>query len=155
MFFKNRTVKVFLSTIFTFGVISIGSSLKAQNPPSPSFCSNRILRGYYSLKSSGFVNSTSSGGTPFNLVFLDRFDGNGNITGVKGSSSTGGVIAKNLSDTGTYQVNSDCTVTLTFNLAKGSKSTNFGVIVDNGKKLDYIGIDSGVNISGQGEKIGY
>ena len=151
MSLKNRAIATTISTIFALGFVSVGTSAKAQDAAPRLSCTNRLLQGYYGVKSSGFVN----GSTPFNLVFLDRFDGNGNITGVKGSTSTGGVIAQNLSDTGTYQVNSDCTVTITFDTGNGNKSTNFGVIVNNGKKIFYTATDSGVNISGTFEKVDY
>jgi len=152
MSLKNRAITTIFTTIFALGFVSVGTSVKAQDAPQRSFCTNRSLQGYYGVKSSGFTNS---GATPFNLVFLDRFDGNGNISGVKGSTSSGGAITQNLSDTGTYQVNSDCTVTITFDIGNGVKSTNFGVIVDNGRKVFYLGTDSGVNISGTFEKVNY
>lgn len=149
MSLKNRAVTTIFSTIFALGFVSVGTSVKAQDAPRLS-CTNRSLQGYYGVKASGFTNS---GSTPFNLVFLDKFDGNGNISGINGSTSSGGVIAQNLSDTGTYQVNKDCTVTITFDTGNGTKSTNFGVIVNGGRKILYTATDSGVNISGTFEKV--
>ncbi len=152
MSLKNRAIATIFSTVFAMGFVSVGTSAKAEDAPQRLSCTNRSLQGYYGAKLSGFVNS---GATPFNLVFLDRFDGNGNITGVKGSTSTGGVIAENLSNTGTYQVNSDCTVTISFDRSNGTKSTNFGVLADRGRKILYTATDSGVNISGTFEKVDY
>lgn len=151
MFLKNRALTTIVSSIFALGFLSVATSAKAQDSRQLS-CTNSLLRGSYGASASGFTNS---GSTPFNLVYLDRFDGNGNITGVKGSTSTGGVIAQNVSDTGIYKVNSDCTVTITFDTGNGNKSTNFGVIVNNGKKIFYTATDSGVNISGTFEKVDY
>ncbi len=152
MFLKNRAFTTVFSTLFALGFLGVVTPVKAQDSPRKLSCTNRALQGYYGAKASGFI---SSGATPFNLVFLDKFDGNGNITGVNGSTSAGGQIAQNLSDTGTYQVNGDCTVTLTFNNSDGTKSTNFGVVTDNGRKILYLGTDSGVNISGTLEKVDY
>lgn len=152
MSLKNRTLTTIFSAIFALGFVSVVTSVKAQEATQRLSCTNRSLQGYYGAKSSGFTNS---GATPVNLVFLDKFDGNGNVTGVNGSSSTGGVIAQNLSDTGTYQVNKDCTVTITFNIGNGVTSTNFGVIVDGGKKIFYISTASSDNISGTLEKVSY
>ena len=134
------------------GFVSIVTSVKAQEATQRLSCTNRSLQGYYGSKSSGFTNS---GATPFNLVFLNKFDGNGNLTGVNGSLSNGGVIAQNLSNTGTYQVNKDCTVTITFNTGNGETSANFGVIVDGGKKIFYTSTASSENISGMFEKVNY
>ncbi len=149
MFLKNRALTTIVSSIFALGFLSVATSAKAQDSRQLS-CTNSLLRGSYGASASGFTNS---GSTPFNLVYLDRFDGNGNITGVKGSISSGGQISQNLSNTGTYQVNSDCTVTITFTSSNGSNSTNFGVIVDNGRKIRYLGTESGQNISGTLEKV--
>ncbi|MBW4588754.1 hypothetical protein G7B40_015265 [Aetokthonos hydrillicola Thurmond2011] len=150
MFLKNRALTTIVSSIFALGFLSLATSVKAEESRQALNCTNSLLRGYYAASSSGFT----SGSTPFNLVFLDKFDGNGNITGVRGSTSSGGQISQNLSNTGTYQVNSDCTVTITFTTSSGN-STNFGVIVDNGRKVRYIGTESGQNISGTLERINY
>ncbi|MBR8839598.1 MAG: hypothetical protein DSM106950_37765 [Stigonema ocellatum SAG 48.90 = DSM 106950] len=152
MSLKKRALTTIFSTIFALGFVSVGTSAKAQDASQRLSCSNRTLHGSYGVQSSGFVNS---GATPFNLVFLDTFDGNGNIKGINGSISSGGAISQNLSNTGNYEVNKDCTVTITFDRADGTKSTNFGVIVEQGKKILYIGTDSGVNISGKFEKVNY
>ncbi|MEH1834235.1 MAG: hypothetical protein V7L29_19720 [Nostoc sp.] len=154
MSLKNRALTTVFSTLFALGFVSVGTLVKAQEltQKQSSYCTNRLLQGYYGSTSSGFTNS---GATPFNLVFLDKFDGNGNIIGVNGSSSSGGVITQNLSDTGTYKVNNDCTVTINFNISKGEISRNFGVIVHGGKKIIYISTDAKSNISGTFEKVNY
>lgn len=155
MSLKNKALTTIFSIIFAMGFVSVVTLAKAKDVAPRLSCTNRSLLGYYGVKSSGFVNSRA---TPFNLVFIDRFDGNGNIIGVKGSTSTGGVIAQNVSDTGIYKVNSDCTVTITFNAfdtGNGIKYTNFGVLVDNGRKILYTATDSGANVSGTFEKVDY
>jgi hypothetical protein len=68
------------------------------------------------------------------------------------------VIAQNLFDTGTHKVNSDCTVTITFNAfdkGNGTKYTNFGVLVDHGRKILYTATDPSANVSGTFEKVDY
>ncbi|MDZ7966031.1 MAG: hypothetical protein RM368_13800 [Nostoc sp. DedSLP03] len=149
MFLKNRAlVATVFSTIFALGFVSTGTSVKAHDIPRKLSCTNRTLQGDYASQVSGFQKP---GATPFNLLFLDRFDGNGNIQGIKGATSTGGKVAQDLSDTSTYQVNSDCTVTLSFQ----NKFKYFGVIVNNGKKVLILETDSGTNISGVLEKVDY
>ena len=135
MFLKNSVSTAIFSTIFALGFVSVGTFVKAENVPQKSFCTNRTLQGDYASQVSGFEKG---GATPFNLVFLDRFDGNGNIKGIRGATSTGGDIAQNLSDTGTYQVNYDCTVTLSFGTSPNQTFKYFGVIVDNGKKVQIL-----------------
>ena len=155
MYLKNIAITTIFFTLFAMGFVSVETRAKSQDTATRLSCTNRLLQGYYGVKSSGFINS---GATFFNLVFLDRFDGNGNITGVRGSTSTGGVIAQNVSDTGTYKVNSDCTITITFNAfdtGNGTKYTNFGVLVDHGRKILYTATDSGANVSGTFEKVDY
>ncbi|MBW4595056.1 MAG: hypothetical protein KME46_19645 [Brasilonema angustatum HA4187-MV1] len=149
MFLKNRVLTTVFSTIFALGFVSTGTFVKAEDAPRKLSCTNKTLQGDYASQVSGFQNP---GATPFNLLFLDRFDGNGNIQGIKGATSTGGEVAQDLSDTSTYQVNSDCTVTLSF---QNQKFKYFGVIVNNGKKVLILETDSGTNISGVLEKVNY
>ncbi len=155
MFLKSRALTAVFSTIFALGFVNAGNSVKAQDaqdaPPTLS-CTNSLLKGYYASQITGFTNS---GTTPFNLAYLVSFDGNGNVKGVRGATSTGGEISENRSSTGTYQVNSDCTVTLIFVNASGVKNTNFGVIADSGKKILGIGTTPGVNYSTVFEKVSY
>ncbi|MBD2775372.1 hypothetical protein [Iningainema tapete] len=152
MFLKNRALTTIFAATFALGFVSVGTSAQARDPKPGLSCTNSSLQGSYGTQSSGFLNS---GATPFNLAFLNQFDGNGNITGVNGSTSAGGEISQNRTNTGTYQVNSDCTVTINFDRADGTQSTNFGVIVNNGRKILYISTDQGSNISGTIEKVGY
>jgi hypothetical protein len=94
-------------------------------------CSNRTLMGNYGWTE--FGHEPESEGTPFwTMVGLVQFDGNGNFSGsniyyiengtpdpANPSSVTGG----------TYTVNSNCAVTITYSW-EGETYTDHGLIVD-------------------------
>ena len=70
-------------------------------------CSNATLRGTYSDQDTG----TIVGVGPFAGVNVDSFNGKGSIT-ISGMSSVNGSVGAGV-ETGTYQVNPDCTGTYT------------------------------------------
>jgi hypothetical protein len=151
MFLNNRATTAIFSTIFALGFVSLETSVKAQDPPQRAYCTNRLLQGDYGAQFSGFGSS----GAPVNLVFLYRFNGNGNVIGVKGAFNSGGNISEDLSDsdTGTYQVNSDCTVTISFVFSPNQTFRFFGVVVNNGKKVLVLETNPGANFAGTLEKV--
>ena len=118
-------------------------------------CTNATLKGAYGYIDSGF-RGTEAPFTPFNAVRTSVFDGNGKFQG-QGYLSQGGAINQ-YTTTGTYKVESDCTVsitnTLTFTDGTTSQpSSQFGVIVNGGRKVLQIQLTSGRNESGYYERI--
>jgi hypothetical protein len=99
-------------------------------------CTNATLKGGYVFEVNGFFGDQAPF-SPAAAVRFVRFDGQGNFNGRGFSVLAGGVAEGNI--VGTYQVQSDCTVQITFNLLNlnGTQATNnlFGVIVDKGKKI--------------------
>jgi hypothetical protein len=148
---NNRATAAIFSTIFALAFVSVGTSVKAQEARQKAYCTNRLLQGDYGAQLSGFGRS----GAPVNLLFLDRFDGNGNVRGVRGAFNSGGNIAEDLSDsdTGTYQVNGDCTVTISIAFSPNQTFRFFGVIVNNGKKVLVLETEAGANFAGVLEKV--
>jgi len=92
-------------------------------------CSNATLRGPYSDQDTG----TIVGLGPFAGVNVDRFDGHGNMT-ISGISSVNGSVSQG-EETGTYQVNPDCTGTYTVKDSYGDTFDAFFVISDEGNDL--------------------
>lgn len=117
-------------------------------------CTNETLKGLYGYIDQGF-RGTQAPFTPFDAVRTSDFDGKGNFTGT-GYLSQGGVIQQYTTN-GTYNVNSDCTVTITNTLTfpdgtQSQPSTQFGVIVNGGKKVLQIQLTPGRNESGYYER---
>jgi hypothetical protein len=108
-------------------------------------CSNRTLSGNYGLTFSGFQLQDYNGksgrtSAAFYGAGLLTFDGAGNIAGAISGSENGSLpghqytLILNSPATGTYTVNSDCTVSLTS--TPGSGGDNFvGAIVHDGSEV--------------------
>lgn len=99
-------------------------------------CSNATLTGTYSDQDTG----TIVGVGPFAGVNVDTFDGNGNLT-ISGTSSVNGSVSPGV-ETGTYQVNSDCTGTYTVS-GGGITIDAFFVIDEAGNELKIVITDPG------------
>lgn len=99
-------------------------------------CSNATLRGPYADQDTG----TIVGVGPFAGVNVDSFDGKGNLT-ISGWSSVNGSVSQGV-ETGTYQVNPDCTGTYTVS-GGGLTVDGFFVIAQDGNELQIVITDSG------------
>ena len=163
--YREITMKIMQSTAMLTGCIlsvlalpavtlssKAGAQSVSQNRPQQ--CTNKTLQGYYAAQSSGLRNNDS---TPTNELYLDEFDGNGNIRPIKSAVSFGGTIRQNIGHLGTYQVESDCTVTFKFPnpTADGPEISSFGVIIGNGDKILEIATTPGLNVSGTRERVRY
>jgi hypothetical protein len=103
-------------------------------------CSNATLRGTYSDQDTG----TIVGVGPFAGVNVDTFDGRGNLT-ISGMSSLNGSVSPGV-ETGTYQVNPDCTGT--YSVSGGGLTIDaFFVIDQDGNELQIVVTDSGTVIN--------
>jgi hypothetical protein len=97
------------------------------------WCSNESLKGKYGQTVSGQILAGPTGTMPQNGVAMTDFDGNGKFTQVD-YVVIGGVpqSAGFQKETGTYQVNSDCTGTATINEPDGSVINLALVVVNRG-----------------------
>jgi len=103
-------------------------------------CSNATLKGTYSDQDTG----TIVGVGPFAGVNVDSFNGHGKIT-ISGWSSLNGSVSYGL-ETGTYQVNADCTGTYTVS-GGGITVDGFFVIGQDGNELQIVITDPGTVIN--------
>jgi hypothetical protein len=103
-------------------------------------CSNATLKGTYADQDTG----TIVGVGPFAGVNVDSFDGKGNLT-ISGVSSLNGSVSPGV-ETGTYQVNPDCTGTYTVT-GGGLTIDAFFVIDQGGNELQIVITDSGTVIN--------
>jgi hypothetical protein len=105
---------------------------------------NATLRGNYMSMGGGTVVGVG----PVAFVGKLTYDGNGNVTNPFTLSYAGTILQ--LTDYGTYVVNSDCTGTHTS--GNGSQHYSFLVSPD-GSKIDYIETDTGTVISGSASRV--
>ena len=116
--------------------LSAGPAAKAAD----SGCSNATLRGAYADQDTG----TIVGVGPFAGVNVDTFNGKGKIT-ISGVSSLNGSVSAGV-ETGTYQVNADCTGTYTVT-GGGITVDAFFVVDETGKELQIVITDPGTVIN--------
>ena len=85
---------------------------------------------------------------PTAIVNVLNFDGNGAVTSAVGSSSQNGSIGQ-LTETGTYTVNPDCTGTYQALLAPAGFTAHYLFVIDSDlNQIEIICTDSGVVFSG-------
>ncbi len=105
--------------------------------PGPPFnCSNSTLSGRFATRGSGFTPANpfdpASPLVPFANVSLMTFDGEGGLTNAAVNSNNGTIIPG--SSPGTYELNGDCTGTLTIAAPVGIL-TFYLVVADRGTKF--------------------
>jgi len=138
---KRSTIgKTFASAAVVVLALGIAPAAKANYKG----CSNATLRGTFVHTASGFETAPPSIAGPLVGVGTDTFDGNGGITSTATLSINGNIAQ--LTATGTYKVNPDCTGTYKIASPAGA-TTLFIVIGDNGNEIQAICIDAGVVLS--------
>jgi hypothetical protein len=102
-------------------------------------CTNLTLTGSYGFMSSGFGAKNAGKGKqyPSALAGVVTFDGAGNFSSAW-TSAFDGEIARGLTGSGTYTVNSDCTGTATFTSGDAAGFTFDSVIVSAGAEVFFI-----------------
>lgn len=118
-------------------------------------CSNATLQGTFAYTSTGTITSPPSIAGPIAEVGTQTFDGKGGTTGTAWLAETG-----QLSITGTYTVNPDCTGTFTLQVTFPA-STGVGVVpvdvyfvIDNGgNEFQAIETDDGFVITRIGRRL--
>lgn len=104
-------------------------------------CSNASLKGSFGVTSTG----TITGVGPFASIGRFSADGQGNHSGAETVDFNGTI--SELSFTGTYQVNSDCTGTDTENFVGGPTVHRSFVIDDNGKEVRFVVTNPGTVVT--------
>jgi hypothetical protein len=101
-------------------------------------CSARTLKGRYGVTATG----TIAGFGQVAFVGWADFDGVGNVTGADWASFNGAISFRNT--TGTYEVNDNCTGTVTFASPTRDVEVHISlVLVDGGKEVLFIETDPG------------
>jgi hypothetical protein len=151
MIMKRSTFgKTFAIAAITALALGITPTAKADDKG----CSNATLQGTFAFTSTGFITAPPVIAGPFAEVGTQTFDGRGGTT-ITATASQNGNIAQ-LTLTGTYTVNSDCTGNVT---AQGMTAPQAGsppisltlhlffVIDNNGSEFQGIETDTGFVIT--------
>jgi hypothetical protein len=105
-------------------------------------CSNATLKGSYGYTGTQFTISPPAIAGPFATVGRQVFDGQGNTTAA-GTTSVNGNMVK-VTFTGTYNVNADCTGSMTILVSPVSITGHYDFVIDDdGAEVRVIGTDPG------------
>ena len=146
---KHSTIaKTFTMAAVTALALSMSATARADDKG----CSNNTVRGTYAQTGTGVITAPPDQAGPFANVGTLFFDGNGGLTGALVVSSNGS--SSQVTETGTYTVNSDCTGTYTVQIAAfGITSQAFFAIDTNGDELEIIVTDPGSVITCVAKKL--
>jgi len=142
---ENRQLVRLVSTAALLAALAPGV-LSAQVTKT---CDASHLNGGYGFRFDGTIVGEPGG--LFSAVGLQRFDGNGRISGTETISFLG--LVMQMAFTGTYSVNSDCTGTMTATFSNGFVGRQNFVIVDGGKEIIGITVDPGAVLTGVFKKL--
>jgi len=145
-----KTIKS-LATLTLCIISAFGTSviLNTQQAKAQKVCSNSSLNGIYEAEGNGYTNNTD----PVVQTALNNFDGNGRMTGTILARSVAGNVRTNVGIQATYQVNSDCSFTLSVTRTDGTTANYNGVVYDNGKKFVQTQTDPGNTFNVRGQKV--
>jgi hypothetical protein len=142
---KSTTIAKTLIAIATTLAVGIAPKVQAQDG-----CSNNTLNGSFAYTATGTLTAPQPNPGPIAIVGRETFDGNGGVTASQVVSANGFVFPVNLA--GNYQVNPDCTGTLSLQLSPGVTLNFFFVIADNRKELQVIQTDPGAIVTSTSRK---
>ena len=135
-----------LCLLSTFSTLVI---LDTQQAKADKTCSNRTLYGTYVNQSEGYINYTQ----PDAITSRITQNADGTSGGTVLASSVAGNVTTNVATRGKYQVNSDCTVTISVTRDNGTTANFSGVIFDDGHQFNVTETDAGTIVNLKGERV--
>ncbi len=140
------TLVILLATVFVLGILP-----KAQADEHRG-CSVASLKGSFGFTSSGTLNALPAPSAgPFAEIGRQSFDGNGNTDATATLSSNGNI--KRVTVQGTYEVNPDCTGSMTLLILPFNSTVGLDFVIDDdGTELRAITTGpTGIGVSGNTE----
>jgi hypothetical protein len=109
------------------------------------------MKGTFAFKGTGSVFDPTAVFL-LNVLFVQTFDGNGALTATGMQSHSGNILQ--ITQTGKYTVNPDCTGTYTAQVAPIGLTVHFFfVLVDSGNALEVISTDPNTAITGTARRL--
>jgi hypothetical protein len=135
-------------TTFTIAAVTaLALGLASPAKAADKGCSTATLKGTFGNTGTGFATAPPELAGPFASVGTETFDGKGTLTAT-GIVSLNGTIVE-VTETGTYTVNPDCTGTHTVVISPlGITAHAFFVIDDGANELRVIATDPGLVLTG-------
>jgi hypothetical protein len=146
---KSSTIaKNFTIAAVTTIALGIAPTVKADDKG----CSNASLQGTFAYTGTGSIVTPAAIAGPFAEVGTQTFDGQGHTTATATASSNGTIVQ--LTITGTYTVNPDCTGTLTLQVSPFGVTVHVYMVIDNSlSEFQAIETEPGLVITRFGRKL--
>jgi hypothetical protein len=139
---RSTIAKTFAITAVTALALSVAPAANAADKG----CNVATLLGTFAYSSNGSIASPAEIAGPFVEVGTQAFDGNGGTTGTAMFSQNGNILQ--ITVTGTYTVNSDCTGTFTLQVSPIAVTVHVYFVLDNTNSgFQAIETDSGLVIT--------
>ena len=144
---RSTIAKTFAIAALAALALGVAPAAKADNKG----CSNITLKGTFAYSSTGSIASPADIAGPFVEVGTQTFDGNGGTTATAMLSQNGNMVQ--ISVTGTYTVNPDCTGTMTLQVAPIGVTVHVYIVIDNSDtEFQAIETDAGLVITRIGRR---
>jgi hypothetical protein len=145
---KHSTIaKIFAFAAVSALALSTAPTANADNRG----CSNASIKGTFAFRGAGSAIEPPSVFL-LDVVFAQTFDGDGALTSTGFQSHNGNILQ--VTQTGTYTVNSDCTGTYTALLSPIGLTVHFFfMIADSGNELEVISTDTGTVVAGVARRL--
>ncbi|MBZ5618044.1 MAG: hypothetical protein LAQ69_04805 [Acidobacteriia bacterium] len=138
---RNTIAKTLTIAAVTVLALGVAPTAKADDKG----CSNVLMQGTFAYTGTGSINPPSPAAGPFVEVGTQTFDGKGGTTFAATASQNGNI--RQMTGTGTYTVNPDCTGTMTLQVSPTRAVQIFFVIADGGNEFHAIETDPGLVIT--------
>ncbi|MEO8130744.1 MAG: hypothetical protein ABJF23_24260 [Bryobacteraceae bacterium] len=140
----------------TFAITAVTTLALAMTTPAAKAadkgCSNATLQGTFAFTSTGFITAPAALAGPLAEVGTQVFDGSGGTTATATLSQNGNILQVTV--TGTYTVNSDCTGTFTIQVAPIGVTVHVSFVIDDrGDGFQAIETDPGLVITRVGRRL--
>lgn len=140
-------------SISAVGTVAQISEAPTKSPAPPFVCTNETLNGGFATRGSGIVPANPMDPTstlvPFANVSLMTFGGDGTLTNSSTNSANGTIILGTA--VGTYELNADCSGTLTLGAVPGVLTFNI-VVAERGKAFYMISTNRSV-VTVEGKRV--
>ena len=141
-------MKFRISLILLVAALAMSSAAKAH----PNECSDSTIRGAYAFTIHGQI-FTPNGPILIDGVAKTTFDGEGNLTQVDAVAQNGLIGQVWRPGTGSYQVNHDCTGTMTI-VNTGQPDLHLAILVSrSGEQIHTVVTDTGVAVTSDAERV--
>ena len=149
---KNSRVAGFGKVFAVAAVVALAFEVAPAAKAGDKGCSVETLHGSYAQTGSGVITAPPDQAGPFANVGTLVFDGRGGVTGTLMISQNG--MSTQVTETGTYTVNSDCTGTYTVQIDPfGFSSQEYLAIASGGDELEILVLDQGSVITCVAKKL--